>query len=44
MAIPREWTDVDGVVPERDPAQETLLTTTALLELVALVDALRARS
>jgi hypothetical protein len=44
MAIPREWTDVDGVAPERDPVRETLLTTTALLEFAALVDALRARS
>lgn len=44
MAIPREWTDVDGVAPERAHTQEALLTATALLELAVLVDALRARS
>jgi hypothetical protein len=44
MAIPREWTDVDGVAPEHDPTREAFLTATALLELAALVDALRARS
>ena len=44
MAIQREWTDADGVGSEPVPAQETVLTTTALLELAALVDTLRARS
>ncbi len=45
MTIQREWTDADGVAPEeRVPTQEALLTTTALVELAALVDALKARS
>ena len=44
MAIQGDWTDADGVAPERLPAPAALFTTTALLDLVALVDALRARS
>jgi hypothetical protein len=44
MTILREWTDADGVAPEPAPAQEALFTTTALQELAALVDDLRARS
>jgi hypothetical protein len=44
MTIQRDWTDADGMVSGDGAAQETTLTTTLLLDLVALVDALRARS